>query len=177
MLKWQCRLITAATILVALAPAVSHAQSVRYRHVSYKRTIYRTRTVRVPLQPFSVDRPLATSRSVRVAYYAPRPIPHAQPNLSEVEEDGGRLALFSGAHPTVPGSRAVLRGGVAYAPASAPDRVKAAIWAVNSIRKKPYHLGGGHGSFNDSGYDCSGTVSYALHSAGALGQPLPSSDL
>jgi hypothetical protein len=97
--------------------------------------------------------------------------------LSEDEEDSGRPALFAGAHPTVPGSHAVLRGGIAYAPANAPDRVKAAIWAVNSIRHKPYHWGGGHGSFNDSGYDCSGTVSYALHSAGALGQPLPSSDL
>jgi hypothetical protein len=79
--------------------------------------------------------------------------------------------------PTVPGNRAVLRHGVAYAPANAPERVKSAIWAVNSICYKPYHWGGGHGSFYDSGYDCSGTVSFALHNAGALSQPLPSSDL
>jgi hypothetical protein len=70
----------------------------------------------------------------------------------------------------------MLRHGVAYAPANAPQRVKEAIWAVNSIRHKPYHWGGGHGSFYDSGYDCSGAVSYALHFAGLLGQPLPSSD-
>jgi hypothetical protein len=70
----------------------------------------------------------------------------------------------------------MLRGGIAYAPANAPDQVKEAIWSVNTIRHKPYHWGGGHGSFYDSGYDCSGAVSFALHSAGALGQPLPSSE-
>lgn len=77
----------------------------------------------------------------------------------------------------VPGNRAVLRSGVAYAPSNAPDSVKQAIWAVNSIRTRPYVWGGGHGSFHDYGYDCSGTVSYALHYASALNQPMPSSDL
>lgn len=77
----------------------------------------------------------------------------------------------------VDGSRAVLRNGIAYAPSNAPDRVKHAIWAVNEIRRKPYVWGGGHGSFYDRGYDCSGTVSFALHNAGLLKSPLPSSDL
>ena len=40
----------------------------------------------------------------------------------------------------------------------------------------PYVWGGGHGSFHDYGYDCSGTVSFALHYAGLLGQPIPSGD-
>lgn len=180
-LKWPSRrlIATIATVIVMAAfPASSYAQSSSSPHPSSKQSIYRARVVRVPLQPFSLDRPLATPRAVRVAYYAPRPIPHAQPNISEDdEEDAGRSIVATAAHPTVSGSRAVLRGGVAYAPSNAPDRVKAAIWAVNSIRHKPYHWGGGHGSFNDSGYDCSGTVSYALHFAGALSQPLPSSDL
>ncbi|MEP7014936.1 MAG: hypothetical protein ABI925_05810 [Verrucomicrobiota bacterium] len=79
-------------------------------------------------------------------------------------------------HPTVPGKRAVLRNGIAYAPASAPSNVKSAIWAANQIRRKPYVWGGGHGSFNDNGYDCSGTVSYALHHAGVLGSPIGSGD-
>lgn len=83
----------------------------------------------------------------------------------------------SGARPTVAGSRAVLRNGIAYAPARAPQNVKNAIWAVNTLRRKPYVWGGGHGSFNDYGYDCSGTVSFALHSAGLIGSPMPSSDL
>lgn len=54
--------------------------------------------------------------------------------------------------------------------------MKNAIWAANSLRRKPYFWGGGHGSFFDRGYDCSGTVSFALRGAGALTAPLPSSD-
>lgn len=79
--------------------------------------------------------------------------------------------------PMVAGDRAVLRDGMAYAPANAPDSVKRAIWATNALRNKPYRWGGGHGSFEDGGYDCSGTVSYALHHAGALSSPMPSSEL
>jgi hypothetical protein len=114
---------------------------------------------------------------MRVAYYAPRPIPHALPNHSDDERADELPMDFDSNRPTVPGNRAVLRNGIAYAPANAPSSVKTAIWAVNSIRRKPYHWGGGHGSFYDSGYDCSGAVSFALHFAGALNQPLPSSDL
>ena len=77
----------------------------------------------------------------------------------------------------VPGNRAVLRHGIAYAPANAPDSVKNSIWAVNTIRNRPYVWGGGHGSFHDYGYDCSGSVSFALHYAGALNQPLASNEL
>ena len=49
------------------------------------------------------------------------------------------------------------------------------IGAGNRIATKPYRYGGGHGSFTDSGYDCSGSVSYALHGAGLLSRPLNSS--
>ncbi len=76
--------------------------------------------------------------------------------------------------PTTAGSRAILRHGVAYAPALAPQKVKYAIWAANRLRHKPYRWGGGHRSIRDSGYDCSGTVSYALLSAGAIAEPIPS---
>jgi hypothetical protein len=114
---------------------------------------------------------------MQVAYYAPRAIARAQAPDSDEEVESTPEISSNSSHPTVAGSRAVLRNGVAYAPSNAPTNVKAAIWAVNTIRHKPYHWGGGHGSFNDSGYDCSGTVSYALHHAGALNQPLPSSDL
>ena len=61
--------------------------------------------------------------------------------------------------------------GLAIAPASAPDPVKAIIAAGNQIASKPYKYGGGHGKWNDSGYDCSGSVSYALHGAGLLDKP------
>jgi hypothetical protein len=78
--------------------------------------------------------------------------------------------------PVVAGDRAILRNGIAYAPSRAPDNIKNAIWAVNTLRRKPYVWGGGHGSFNDYGYDCSGAVSFALHYAGLLDVPLPSND-
>lgn len=84
-------------------------------------------------------------------------------------------AAFPSSGPTVPGTRAVLRGNVAAAPADAPLIVKRAIWAANELRTKPYRYGGGHKSFNDSAYDCSGTVSYALGAAGLLSTPMPSS--
>lgn len=71
-------------------------------------------------------------------------------------------------HPTVPGTVAKIIKGVAYAPAFAPMQVKKAIWAGNQIRLKPYAVGGGHGRWKDSAYDCSGSVSYLLHAAGLL---------
>jgi cell wall-associated NlpC family hydrolase len=65
--------------------------------------------------------------------------------------------------------------GLAVAPSSAPGEVKAIIEAGNAIATKPYKYGGGHGRWNDSGYDCSGSVSYVLHAAGLLRQALDSS--
>jgi cell wall-associated NlpC family hydrolase len=80
--------------------------------------------------------------------------------------------------PTVPGALAQIVDGVAYAPADAPDAVKQAIWAANAIVGLPYKYGGGHArGFQDSGYDCSGTVSYALHAASLLSVPRDSGSL
>ena len=59
----------------------------------------------------------------------------------------------------------------------ASGAVAAAIAAGNRIATLPYKYGGGHGSFNDSGYDCSGSVSYVLHGAGLLSSPLDSTGL
>jgi cell wall-associated NlpC family hydrolase len=78
--------------------------------------------------------------------------------------------------PTVPGTTAKIVNGVAYAPAGAPLAVQRAIWAGNAIRLKPYVYGGGHGKWNDVGYDCSGSVSYALHAAGLIKTSMDSSD-
>jgi hypothetical protein len=76
--------------------------------------------------------------------------------------------------PTVSGTRGAIIGGVGYAPSKAPYKVKRVIWAANEIRHKPYKWGGGHGSWKDSGYDCSGAVSYALHGGGLLDYALDS---
>jgi hypothetical protein len=64
--------------------------------------------------------------------------------------------------------------GKAIAPTDAPARVKAVIAAANRIETKPYIWGGGHARWNDRGYDCSGSVSYALHGGNFLSSPLPS---
>lgn len=143
----------------------------------------------------------AAATPLKVAYYAPRkmrPRPPRGERVYDVEEEFSGPVRASarnddrddqdqdeengsmesgGDRPMVTGSRAVLRNGVAYAPSHAPQKVKNAIWATNSIRRKPYVWGGGHASFNDRGYDCSGSVSYALRGAGALSAPMPSSEL
>ena len=78
--------------------------------------------------------------------------------------------------PTVEGTTAVrLPNGLAAAPTLAPAEVQEVIWAANEIVGKPYVYGGGHNrTFKSSGYDCSGTVSYALNGAGLLKSPLDS---
>jgi|SRR5215207_1980129 len=79
--------------------------------------------------------------------------------------------------PEVPGTKAVLlEDGSAAAPADAPEQVKQAIWAANSMKELPYRYGGGHNLKFDvaGGADCSGTVSFALHAAGLLKAPLDS---
>ncbi len=78
--------------------------------------------------------------------------------------------------PAVVGESARLqRNGLAAAPQDAPEEVKQAIWAANEIIGRPYIYGGGHRRFRDRGYDCSGTVSYALNGGGMLDSPLDSS--
>ena|SRR5829696_1142373 len=79
------------------------------------------------------------------------------------------------AAPVGPPGRAKLRkDGTAVAPADAPANIQAAIAAGNAIHTYPYHWGGGHRSFTDTGYDCSGAVSYVLHAAGLLASPMTS---
>jgi peptidoglycan hydrolase-like protein with peptidoglycan-binding domain len=68
-------------------------------------------------------------------------------------------------------------GTTATAPPDAPQAVKDVVAAANKITDKPYRYGGGHGSFNDSAYDCSGAVSYALHGADLIDQPEDSTGL
>jgi hypothetical protein len=74
-----------------------------------------------------------------------------------------------------PPHRAKLINGIAYAPQDAPPQVVNAINAANQIVRMPYRYGGGHKSFTDSAYDCSGSVSFALHGGGLLTAPLDSS--
>jgi cell wall-associated NlpC family hydrolase len=89
--------------------------------------------------------------------------------------------------PPPPPEKAKLVDGRVIAPASAPARVKRVIDAANRLVEKPYIYGGGHKPYKvsaasalvklDRGYDCSGSVSFALHGGGFLRSPLPSGPL
>ena len=95
------------------------------------------------------------------------------PSAASAGGSGGALAT-----PPPGGAKAILTpAGRALAPRSAPPKVAAVIKAANRIAAKPYRYGGGHGHWKDRGYDCSGSVSYALHGARLLRHPLASTGL
>jgi cell wall-associated NlpC family hydrolase len=71
----------------------------------------------------------------------------------------------------------VLKNGIALPPIEAPSAVRSIIEAGNYIARTPYLWGGGHGKWIDTGYDCSGSISYALARAGLLNAPLDSGRL
>jgi len=78
---------------------------------------------------------------------------------------------------TLKRSGATLAGGGSTTSSGTPSAVSGVIAAANQIASTPYVFGGGHGSFTSSGYDCSGSVSYALHGGGLLSSPEDSSAL
>jgi hypothetical protein len=77
----------------------------------------------------------------------------------------------------IPGRTATLDNGYAVAPPTAPPPVREAIDAGNELIGKPYRYGGGHKNYYDTAYDCSGAVSYVLHSIGRMNTPTPSKEL
>lgn len=104
-------------------------------------------------------------------------------NLASISE---QIASTTGAPAPVTGTPAPLTAGEsaefisesqASVPSAAPAAIAAAIEAANSIATTPYIWGGGHGSFESSGYDCSGATSFALHGGGFLESPLDSTGL
>jgi septal ring factor EnvC (AmiA/AmiB activator) len=97
---------------------------------------------------------------------------------NQIASEGGEATTGQVPAPLNPGESAeVISESEASAPASAPQAVQDAISAANSIATTPYIWGGGHGSFESSGYDCSGAVSFALHGGGFLESPLDSTGL
>jgi hypothetical protein len=109
-----------------------------------------------------------------VVPYAPPPPPGEMNGLT----GGSAAAVVANTKPQllVPGAMARYVDGLAAAPMSAPPAVQEIIWAGNQIIGLPYIFGGGHGSFTSPGYDCSGTVSFALHGANLLKLPMDSSE-
>jgi hypothetical protein len=96
------------------------------------------------------------------------------PGLASANCGGGGLSPAETDICTPTAKARLLPNGMLIPPKSAPARVKAVITAANKIRTKPYIWGGGHARWWDAGYDCSGSVSYALHGGEFIESPLPS---
>jgi cell wall-associated NlpC family hydrolase len=143
---------TTPTTPLHLSPVTARSANLAYRGPVYVRT---TTGAVVPYSPTAVTGQVAdaTGGSPVEATVAP-----GTPQL------------------LVPGSRARYVAGQAAAPMSAPPVVQAIVWASNNIIGLPYIWGGGHASFVSPGYDCSGTVSFALHGGALLRTPEDSSE-
>ena len=145
-----------------------------------------------PVKPAAPAVPHApiTSRSARLTYTGPvyektasgQIVPYLPPEpLGQVSSATGGSSVAGVVTNTkplllVPGSRARYIKGFAAAPMAAPGAVQQVIWTANGIIGLPYIFGGGHASFQSPGYDCSGTVSFALHGAALLQTPEDSSE-
>jgi cell wall-associated NlpC family hydrolase len=136
------------------APVTSRRQSLAYRGPVY---------VRLPTGQLIPYQQLATgTQAVASATTGGSPVGVAAPVKPEL---------------LVPGASARYVNGLAAAPLGAPAAIQQMIWAANQIIGLPYIFGGGHASFSSPGYDCSGTVSFALHGASLLAVPEDSSEL
>jgi cell wall-associated NlpC family hydrolase len=101
-----------------------------------------------------------------------------RPDDEEIRRELRQLkSLAAKAELPVGATGRVLADGSAVAPKDAPQLVRDVMRAGNVIAKTPYLWGGGHGSWASVGYDCSGSVSFALAGAGLLDAPLTSGAL
>jgi cell wall-associated NlpC family hydrolase len=147
-------------------------------------------TVTPPVAAPHVHTAPVTARSPNLAYRGPvyqktatgAIVPYVPPALVSrlgAATGGSPVGIAAATKPEllVPGSTARYVAGLAAAPISVPAAVQEIVWAANQIIGLPYIFGGGHASFESPGYDCSGTVSYALHGASLLAIPEDSSEL
>ncbi len=130
-----------------------------------------------------------TARTANIAYNGPvfQKLPTGQVVPYTPPAPAGQLGGSTGGMPAatstegkpellVPGALGRIVAGLAAAPMSAPAAVQQIVWTGNQIIGLPYIYGGGHASFISPGYDCSGTVSFALHGASLIGAPMDSSE-
>ncbi len=143
---------------VHLDPVTARSRSVAYKGPVYEKTA--TGEV-VPYQPL-----------------APAPTSGAVGGATGGSPVGSPVGVTADTKPEllVPGTMARYVNGLAAAPMSVPEPVQQIIWTANQIIGLPYIYGGGHASFTSPGYDCSGTVSFALHGANLLSTPMDSSE-
>jgi cell wall-associated NlpC family hydrolase len=187
----RCR--TLAVAFLALGSAtLPVADAVAAKRTFGKRPLQegmRGRDVRV-LQDFltrsglrtTVDGQYGRATARRVRAWERRAKRRVDGRVSLADARALRVAVESSVAPrppapaVAPADKAVVGAdGLAVAPASAPPQVHAIVAAGNRIARKPYKYGGGHGRWEDSGYDCSGSLSYAFHGARMLSTAMDSS--
>ena len=112
---------------------------------------------------------IATSGAAARETAAPKP---TGPASGTLERQDAPSAINGGTK-----NATALDNGVALPPLEAPAEVLKIIEAGNAIARTPYKWGGGHGRFLDTGYDCSGSVSFALYAAGLIEGPRDSGGL
>jgi cell wall-associated NlpC family hydrolase len=159
---------TAPAPAIHLSPITSKS-----RKLSYKGPVYE-KTATGEVVPYVAPAPAAQLTSTTGGS------PTGAATTAAVTTNGMTEVTETAATPQpqllVPGSIARYVNGYAAAPMNAPANVQQVIWTANEIIGLPYIFGGGHASFNSAGYDCSGTVSFALHGGNLLATPMDSSE-
>lgn len=171
----------AGVVLVAAVAALGGDDEKTSRQVTSASTdpgqsVRDTEEAQAHPEPSSAEaHPLAASPDE--AATAEEGISPGAPSDEEVRRDLRELERYYGRRPGAKGGGVTVSGGFAQTPPGAPRPVEQAVAGGNAIAHFPYRWGGGHGSFIDDAYDCSGSVSYALAAAGMLEEPLASGDL
>jgi cell wall-associated NlpC family hydrolase len=164
------------TPAIHLSPITSKSRSLAYKGPVYEKTTTGEVVPYAPTTPAATTpaTPLTGGSAVgTAATVSTTPTTTPPSGATEVTE----TAATPQPELLVPGSIARYVGGYAAAPLNAPAAVQQVIWTANEIIGLPYIFGGGHASFNSPGYDCSGTVSFALHGGNLLSTPMDSSEL
>ncbi len=182
---------TAATPTVAKPKVKTFPITSRSRNVAYRGPVY-IRTASGEVIPYVAGISTGSAASVTATGGAtPSGTAATEPpkgaTTTPVTPIAGELVggtgMTSATGPTlrpellVPGNEARFVEGLAAAPMNAPAAVQDVIWAGNEVIGLPYVYGGGHASFTSRGYDCSGTVSFALHGGNLIASPEDSSEM
>lgn len=144
---------------------------------------YRRQLARIRARQRAIQRAAAARAAAQAAANAARQVTASASSGYWVDPAASAVASSA---PNNPNENAWLQGGrggwvessgMARAPLNAPPAIRSVIAAGNQIARAPYVWGGGHGAWQDKGYDCSGSVSYALAAGGMLGYTLTSGQL
>lgn len=169
---------TAPKPAIHLSPITGKSTNIAYKGPLYEKTASGEVVPYVPSTPSATAAPTALTNATGGS--AVGTAASASTTTSATSANGFTEVTETAATPQpellVPGSLARYVNGYAAAPMNAPAAVQQVIWTANEIIGLPYIYGGGHASFNSPGYDCSGTVSFALHGGDLLSTPMDSSE-